>query len=255
MIFGAVILFFLMGVVAIYALIQTGKNYALQAVLIPVILVGTLFAGYAIYILQGTPKQGIPEYDVEVVFVQMQKPHILFLAREAASDDASETDPIPKYFVIPYNDQNKKTMNKIMKRMEMGQPVEGKFKKKDVNPNGNQPPTGEFEFDNIIREGLPPKAVREDDVSYNPDDFEGVDSNIQNRLMERGDYDVLGGTSTYPGTSAIEDPYEVDPKELEERTGENVNTKSVVRKKYTQEELESFTDSFVDPKYDYYEAF
>ena len=71
MIFTAVILFFLMGVVAIYALIQTGKNYALQAVLIPVILVGTLFAGYAIYILQGTPKQGIPEYDVEVVFVQL----------------------------------------------------------------------------------------------------------------------------------------------------------------------------------------
>lgn len=255
MIFTAVILFFLMGVVAIYALIQTGKNYALQAVLIPVILVGTLFAGYAIYILQGTPKQGIPEYDVEVVFVQMQKPYILFLAREAATDDASETNPIPKYFVIPYNDQNKKTMNKIMKRMEMGVQVEGKFRKKNVNPNGTQPPTGEFEFDNIKREGLPPKTTRENDTSYNPEDFEGVDSNIQNRLMERGDFDRLGGTSTYPGTSAIEDPYAVDPKLLQERTDESYSPTSVYQKKYTTEELEAFTDSFVDEKYDYYEAF
>ena len=244
MIFGAVILFFLMGVVAIYALIQTGKNYALQAVLIPVILVSTLFAGYSIYILQGTPKQGIPEYDVEVMFVHMQKPHILFLAREASNDDGRETDPIPKYFVIPYNDENKKTMNKIMKKMEMGVQVEGKFKRKDVNPNGNQPPTGEFEFDNIKREGLPPKTTRENDTSYNPEDFEGVDGGIQNRLMERGDFDRMDG-AVYPGTSPIEDPYE----------GESYSPTSVYQKKYTTEELEAFTDSFVDEKYDYYEAF
>ena len=87
-----------MGVVAIYALIQTGKNYALQAVLIPH-LVGTLFAGYAIYILQGTPKNGIPDYEVEVVFIEMQKPWIIFLAREASNDDEETSLQInPKIF-------------------------------------------------------------------------------------------------------------------------------------------------------------
>ena len=255
MIFGAVILFFLIGVVAIYALIQTGKNYALQAVLIPIILVGTLFAGYAIYILQGTPKNGIPDYEVEVVFIEMQKPWIIFLAREASNDDEeSSTDPIPKYFKIPYNDENRKTMNKIMKKMEMGQQVEGKFKKKKVNPNGTQPPTGEFQFDNIRRDGLPPKAVREDD---NPiSDFEGLDPGIQNRLIERGDYDVLG-SSINPGTTPIDHGSTstfFDHKEFSERTGEQVTKRSVYLKKYTTEQLEAFTDSWIDEKYDYYEA-
>lgn len=232
MLFGAVILFFLMGVVAIYALIQTGKNYALQAVLIPVILVSTLFAGYAIYILQGTPKKGIPDYEVEIVFVEMQKPNILFLARQKAGDDDTETDPIPKYFVIPYNDENKKTMNKIMKKMEMGVQVEGKFKKK-TNPTGTQPPTGEYQFDDIKREGLPPKTPRD------PNDMSGVDTGIQNRLMDRGDYDRMNRPS-YPGTSPIEDPYDFDPKEFMESTGE---------------EVQAFTNTEIDPKYDYFEAF
>ena len=47
----------------------------------------------------------------------------------------------------------------------------------------------------------------------------------------------------------------IDSKELQERTGEQYVPTSIKRQKYTQEELEAFTDSFVDPKYDYYEAF
>ena len=239
MLFGAIILFFLIGVVAIYALIQTGKNYALQAVLIPLILVGTIFAGYSIYILQGTPKNGIPEYEVEIVFVEMQKPWIIFLARQKANDENIDTDPVPKYFKIPYNDTNKKTMNKIMKKMEMGIQVDGQFRKKKVTPNGTQPPTGEFEFDKIKRDGLPPKTTREDGTAYDPNEFEGVDGSIQNRLMERGDFDRMDG-ALYPGTSPIEDPYDFDPKEFMESSGE---------------EVQAFTNTEIDPKYDYFEAF
>ena len=98
MLFGAVILFFLTGVVTVYAIIQTGKNYALQTLMIPLILVSTVFAGYAIYILQGTPKRGVPDYEVEIVFVEMQKPNIIFLAR----DTTEGASPIPKYFIIDY---------------------------------------------------------------------------------------------------------------------------------------------------------
>ena len=264
MIITAVVLFFLIGVVAIYALIQTGKNYALQAVLIPIILVGTLFAGYAIYILQGTPKVGIPEGNVELVFVEMQKPWIIFLSREIPEEDEEGegyADPIPKYFRIVYNEENKKTMNRLIKRMEAGQKVEGEFKAKKIAPGGIEPPQGEYTFDNIRREGLGPKQTRPEQED---DTLIGIDPGISNRIRQDADdttpsnrersldqpsnYNGLDG-AIYPGTTPI------DSKELQERTGEQYVPTSIKRQKYTQEELEAFTDSFVDPKYDYYEAF
>ena len=190
MLFGAVILFFLTGVVTVYAIIQTGKNYALQALMIPLILVSTIFAGYAIFILQGTPKNGVPDGEVEIVWVEMQKPNILFLARGTEQGDS----PIPKYYRIPYNDTNKKEVNKMKKKMEMGVPVQGEFKQKQPLPGGNEPPQGEFEFDDIRREGLPPKQGQQADAGYGPDgradygpsgefeSMEGVDGSIQNAV-------------------------------------------------------------------------
>lgn len=182
MLFGAVILFFLTGVVTVYAIIQTGKNYALQALMIPLILVSTIFAGYAIFILQGTPKNGIPDGEVEVVWVELQKPNILFLARGTEEGDS----PIPKYYRIPYNDQNKKEVNKMKKKMEMGVPVQGEFKQKQPLPGGNEPPQGEFEFDDIRRDGLPPKQGTQSNADYGPagefESMEGVDGSIQNAV-------------------------------------------------------------------------
>jgi len=160
MIITAVVLFFLIGVVAIYALIQTGKNYAIQVVLIPIILVGTLYAGYAIYVLQGTPRVGIPKNNIELVFVEMQKPWIVFLARDMPEVEGEKVDPIPKYYRIAYNEENKKTMNELIKRLEAGAKVEGKFKAKKVVGGGLEPPQGEYVFDNIRREGLGPKQTR-----------------------------------------------------------------------------------------------
>ena len=95
MIFGAVILFFPMGVVAIMHLFKQVKTMHYKQFIH--ILVGTLFAGYAIYILQGTPKNGIPDYEVEVVFIEMQKPWII-LAREVTNDDEELTTDQFKIF-------------------------------------------------------------------------------------------------------------------------------------------------------------
>jgi len=181
MIITAVVLFFLIGVVAIYALIQTGKNYAIQAVLIPIILVGTLYAGYAIYVLQGTPRIGIPKNDVEIVFIEMQKPWIIFLARDVPEGDEA-VDPIPKYFRIVYNEENKKTMNELIRQIEMGQKVEGRFKAKKAISGGIEPPSGEYRFDNILRENLGPKQyMPEQDLIIGVDP--NVDSSISNRLL------------------------------------------------------------------------
>ena len=223
MIFMAIVLFFLIGVVAIYALIQTGKNYAIQLLLIPLLLVGTIFAAYSIYILQGTPKNGIPDGEVEIVFVEMQKPWIIFLSRTKGEDE----NPIPTYYRIPYNDENKKTMNKIMQEMESGRQVEGEFKERNKVKGGTEPPNGEFWFDRIRRDGLPPKEVAPNDWNSPILDMNGVDKSIQQRLIERGDYDIL----STPPTSPISQP-------------ENY------LQRYSQEDLSAF-----DPKYDYNHAY
>lgn len=205
MLFGAVILFFLTGVVTIYAIIQTGKNYALQALMIPLILVSTIFAGYAIFILQGTPKNGIPDGEVEILWVELQKPNILFLARGTEQGDS----PLPKYYRIPYNDQNKEEINKMKRKMEMGMPVQGEFKQKKPLPGGQEPPQGEFEFDDIRRDGLPPK---QGSTPSHAGEFEGVDPGIQNRLIERGDYDRMNSNDipqhNSQGQQILYDPYD-----------------------------------------------
>lgn len=167
MITNAIILFFIMAVIAIYALIQTRKNYFLLFLLIPFFLASTIYAAYAIYVLQGTPRNGIPTGKVEMVFVQMQKPDILFLARV-------EEDPIPTYFRIPYNDENKKMMGQLQRQIESGQAPEGKITKK---PNGSQSNSQEFQWDRIVREPLPPKtAVLE---------LEGVDHAIIRTIQQQ----------------------------------------------------------------------
>ncbi len=254
MIITAVVLFFLIGVVAIYALIQTGKNYAIQVVLIPIILVGTLYAGYAIYVLQGTPRVGIPKNNIELVFVEMQKPWIVFLARDMPEVEGEKVDPIPKYYRIAYNEENKKTMNELIKRLEAGAKVEGKFKAKKVVGGGLEPPQGEYIFDNIRREGLGPKQTRpEEDLLNDYNTLEGLDPGIQNRINNRTN--GLDGNDNNRLDGAMIPTSPISSEELNNLTTQQYVPTSIKRQKYTQEELEAFTDSFVDPKYDYYEAF
>lgn len=167
MITNAIILFFIMAVIAVYALIQTRKNYFLLFLLIPFFLASTIYAAYAIYVLQGTPRDGVPRGTVEMVHVIMQKPDILFLARVG-------DNTIPTYFRIPYNDENKKMMGKLQQQIEAGQAPEGEITK---NPNSSQSNSEEFQWDNIKREPLPPKtAVLE---------LEGVDRSIIRTIQQQ----------------------------------------------------------------------
>ena len=121
-VYTAFLLIFLTAVVAIYALIQSRKNYVLLFLLTPFILISSVFSGSVIYSLQGTPISGIPDYEVEVLWVEMAKPDIFFMVRNLEAGGA------PKYYRIDYNDPNKKKMSEMQEAMEQGKPVEGKFK-------------------------------------------------------------------------------------------------------------------------------
>jgi hypothetical protein len=149
MIYTSIILFFLMAVVSIYALIQTRKNYILLFILIPFILVSTIFAGYSIFALQGTPKRSVPSGEIEIVFVEVAKPDIVFLAR-------IDGEGLPLYFRIPYTDENKKLMGKLQRDLEIGQKIEGSLKMKPRKGSDSQ--NEDYQWDRIKRDSLPPKS-------------------------------------------------------------------------------------------------
>lgn len=118
----AMLLIFVTSAVALYALIEARKNYFMLFIFTPVLLVSSIFAGNVLYSLQGTPIPGIPQEEVEVVWVEMAKPDILFLAR------STEEGGHPKYYKIAYTEKNRKKMNQIMEAVQSGQNPTGQFK-------------------------------------------------------------------------------------------------------------------------------
>lgn len=149
MIYIATILLFSLAVLTIYAIIQTNKNRLLVFLLIPLVLVCSLYTGYSIYALQGTPISKLPKGEVEVLWAEVQKPHIYFLVRHAG-------EPQPQYYTMPYSKNNARKMQAMGEQAEEGKPVTGEFKESEQK-NGLITESQEFVFDNIRRDPLPPK--------------------------------------------------------------------------------------------------
>ena len=59
-------LIFALSVLTVYSLIQLGKNNILTFFLIPLALVASIFTGYTLFALQGTPINDMPKGQVEV---------------------------------------------------------------------------------------------------------------------------------------------------------------------------------------------
>ena len=165
MIYVASILLFLLAVVSVYALIQSKKNYLIMFILIPTILCSSIYTGYSIYVLQGTPIYDLPKGKVELVWAEMQKPDIVFLVRH-------EDEKIPKYYRIPYTKENARLMNRLNQMSAAGHPQEGKFKLKEEG--GRIQENQDVLFDKIKREPLPPKK--------NALKLQGVDQGIINTI-------------------------------------------------------------------------
>lgn len=165
MIYVASILLFLLAVVSVYALIKSKGNMIALFFLIPVILSSSLYTGYSIYVLQGTPIYSLPEGKVELVWAEMQKPDIVFLVRH-------EESPIPKYHRIPYTKENAKLLSALNQMAGMGHPQEGEFKPKEEG--GLSQENQDVSFDRIKREPLPPKRSALE--------IQGVDQGIINSI-------------------------------------------------------------------------
>jgi len=165
MIYVASILLFLLAVVSVYALIKSKGNTLVLFFLIPIILSSSLYTGYSIYVLQGTPIHSLPEGKVELIWAEMQKPDIVFLVRH-------EDSTIPKYYRIPYTKENAKLLSNLNELASKGNPQKGEFQ--PPQKGGAITVNQDVSFDRISREPLPPKkkALK----------IQGVDEGIINSI-------------------------------------------------------------------------
>ena len=110
---------FVLAVFSLYAAIQS-KQSKITFFLVPLILVTGIVSGYAIYSLQGTAIKGVPEGKLEVIHIDVKKPWIWVLV-------VHEGDAEPKFYGLPYSDENSKSMQGLKRRMEMQGPQVGEI--------------------------------------------------------------------------------------------------------------------------------
>jgi len=161
-----------LAILTVYALIQLGRNNTLTFFLIPLALVASIFSGYTMLALQGTPIDGIPEERVEVIWVEVQKPHIYFNVRVIG-----ELQPV--YYRIPYTEDNAKKMQELAEAAGQGRPEKGTFKEAEGTDKRDQSKSFEIQFDDIERTPLPTKKsqLKRD----------GVDRRIINAIHDQPD--------------------------------------------------------------------
>jgi len=125
---------FFLGIVSVYALIQSRSNRFIVFLLIPLILSMTLYTWQAVTYLQGTAIEGIPEeQEMEIIYITVRKPDILFLVQHKDRDRAT-------FYSIPWTKENAKKASRLRKLAESGINLRGKFTKKQRNGGESKSP-------------------------------------------------------------------------------------------------------------------
>lgn len=149
MVYTAAVLLFLLAAVSLYALIVSRRNYMLLFLLVPIMLVSSIYSSYTLYSLQGKPINGIPQGEVELVWIEISNPDILFLAR------STETGGTPTYYRIAYTDQNVQEMAGLLEDIQQGGQATGNFQ-------GESDGEGDIEFTPPPRTPRRPKPIESD---------------------------------------------------------------------------------------------
>jgi len=172
MVYTSATLIFITSVITLYALILHRKNLIILIFLIPMLLTSTVYTGYSIYALQGTPINGIPVgKSVEILWVEPAKPWIRLMLRV-------EENPQPTYYKMAYTKKNMDELNKAAaKASKSGEgKVEGKFELKGA---GGEEQGGEFVF------MTKPKSINPGKKDSAPQDNDAQESLNLEREVER----------------------------------------------------------------------
>ncbi len=195
MVYTSATLIFITSVITLYALILHRKNLIILIFLIPMLLTSTVYTGYSIYALQGTPINGIPVgKSVEILWVEPAKPWIRLMLRV-------EENPQPTYYKMAYTKKNMDELNKAAaKASKSGEgKVEGKFELKGA---GGEEQGGEFVF------MMKPKSINpgtKDSAPQDNDAQESLNLERETQRIEREERQRLGIDSGH-ATTPIRQP-------------------------------------------------
>lgn len=109
--------------VCLYALIQSKANKLYTFIIIPLALMMASMTWQGIKVLQGMPVYGLPEVEVEVMWVNDNKPWIYVVLKR---------DGVPVLHKIDWTEENKKKMKELQK-MVGSSLAQGKFEQKESN--------------------------------------------------------------------------------------------------------------------------
>lgn len=130
----------------LYIAIQSRKYPLVMFILVPMLLVASVYSVNVFYHIQGTPKHELPQGQIEILYVAIAKPNIYLLVKE---DDATH----PVYYRIDYTTQRAQQMRKLMQQMGTEQ-LRGNLRFKG---DGELTTKEDIVFENIKNTPLPPK--------------------------------------------------------------------------------------------------
>ena len=113
--------------ICLYALIESKANKLYTFIIIPLALIMASMTWQGIKVLQGMPVYGLPEVEVEVMWVNDNKPWIYVVLKR---------DGVPVLHKIDWTEENKKKMKELQK-MVGSSLAQGKFETKSNNGESN----------------------------------------------------------------------------------------------------------------------
>ena len=109
--------------VCLYALIQSKANKLYTFIIIPLALIMASMTWQGIKVLQGMPVYGLPEKEVEVMWVNDNKPWIYVILKK---------DGVPVLYKIDWTEENKKKIKELQKMIGSSM-AQGKFEETKSN--------------------------------------------------------------------------------------------------------------------------
>lgn len=132
--------------ISLYALIVSRSNRLVVFVLIPALLLMSVFTWQAVEHFRGTPiVDSLPEMEnVTVIYIRIEKPDILYLIRHPDTQ-------IPHYYREEWTEEKANEAKRMQQDMNAGLPMQGQFTRR--YKNGEESLSREFI---AIRPGVNP---------------------------------------------------------------------------------------------------
>ena len=117
-------------ILATMAIVKSKFNIILTATIIPFLIFNAGFSWHTISELRGSPRDGYPVGQVQLLYAAVQQPKIYLLVNH-------ENEKSPTLYAIPYSEEDARKLAKAMGDIKDGQTVMARLQNKDHGNNSN----------------------------------------------------------------------------------------------------------------------